>query len=133
MLILKRIVHIDSLEINVCSQQWEKYEKTVIFKECICACVQLPLVLDNHSEGIDIRLWVRVISAVSDRLLEVRQAGGRAGCPRPGPIQEFTIFSSLYLAARKQLLPLARVFTQTQTVGGYRLVRTRKAKSRTGL
>uniref|UniRef100_A0A8D2ZG77 P-type phospholipid transporter n=1 Tax=Scophthalmus maximus TaxID=52904 RepID=A0A8D2ZG77_SCOMX len=34
----------------------------------------LPLVLDNHSEGIDIHFWVRVISAISDKLQEVRQS-----------------------------------------------------------
>ncbi|XP_019943339.2 retinal-specific phospholipid-transporting ATPase ABCA4-like isoform X1 [Paralichthys olivaceus] len=33
----------------------------------------LPLVLDNHSEGIDIHFWVRVISAVSDKLHELFQ------------------------------------------------------------
>ncbi|KAM8731035.1 retinal-specific phospholipid-transporting ATPase ABCA4a isoform 2-T2 [Acanthopagrus schlegelii] len=33
----------------------------------------LPLMLDNHSQGIDIRLWVRVISATSDKLREMRQ------------------------------------------------------------
>ncbi|XP_030254763.1 retinal-specific phospholipid-transporting ATPase ABCA4a isoform X2 [Sparus aurata] len=33
----------------------------------------LPLVLDNHSQGIDIRLWVRVISATSDKLQEMPQ------------------------------------------------------------
>ncbi|KAM3593267.1 uncharacterized protein V6R79_008809 [Siganus canaliculatus] len=33
----------------------------------------LPLVLDNHSAGIDIRLWVRVISATSDKLQELYQ------------------------------------------------------------
>lgn len=39
----------------------------------------------------------------------------------------------LFSAVRKQLLPLAQVFTQTQTVGGCHLVRMRKAKFRTGL
>ncbi|XP_035474924.1 retinal-specific phospholipid-transporting ATPase ABCA4 isoform X1 [Scophthalmus maximus] len=33
----------------------------------------LPLVLDNHSEGIDIHFWVRVISAISDKLQELFQ------------------------------------------------------------
>uniref|UniRef100_A0A3Q3W540 P-type phospholipid transporter n=1 Tax=Mola mola TaxID=94237 RepID=A0A3Q3W540_MOLML len=33
----------------------------------------LPLVLDIHSEGIDIRLWVQVISATSDKLRELHQ------------------------------------------------------------
>ncbi|KAE8280050.1 Retinal-specific ATP-binding cassette transporter [Larimichthys crocea] len=33
----------------------------------------LPLVLDNHSEGIDIRRWVEVISANSDTLGKLRQ------------------------------------------------------------
>ncbi|XP_068603937.1 retinal-specific phospholipid-transporting ATPase ABCA4-like [Brachionichthys hirsutus] len=33
----------------------------------------LPLVLDNHSEGIDIRVWVRVISATSAKLRELHQ------------------------------------------------------------
>ncbi|XP_068199948.1 retinal-specific phospholipid-transporting ATPase ABCA4a isoform X2 [Antennarius striatus] len=33
----------------------------------------LPLVLDNHSEGIDIRFWVRVISATSVKLRELHQ------------------------------------------------------------
>ncbi|XP_029698855.1 retinal-specific ATP-binding cassette transporter-like [Takifugu rubripes] len=33
----------------------------------------LPLVLDNHSEGIDIRFWVKVISATSDKLEELYQ------------------------------------------------------------
>ncbi|XP_035808253.2 retinal-specific phospholipid-transporting ATPase ABCA4a isoform X2 [Amphiprion ocellaris] len=33
----------------------------------------LPLVLDNHSEGIDIHFWVRVVSAASDKLQEFFQ------------------------------------------------------------
>ncbi|XP_008296944.1 retinal-specific ATP-binding cassette transporter-like [Stegastes partitus] len=33
----------------------------------------LPLVLDNHSEGIDINFWVRVVSAASDKLQEFFQ------------------------------------------------------------
>ncbi|KAG7216739.1 hypothetical protein INR49_021122 [Caranx melampygus] len=33
----------------------------------------LPLVLDNHSEGIDINFWVRVVSAASDKLQELLQ------------------------------------------------------------
>ncbi|XP_044032286.1 retinal-specific phospholipid-transporting ATPase ABCA4a isoform X2 [Siniperca chuatsi] len=33
----------------------------------------LPLVLDNHSEGIDIHLWVQVVSAASDKLQEFYQ------------------------------------------------------------
>uniref|UniRef100_A0A8C6TIK3 P-type phospholipid transporter n=1 Tax=Neogobius melanostomus TaxID=47308 RepID=A0A8C6TIK3_9GOBI len=33
----------------------------------------LPRVLDNHSSGIDIRVWVRVISAVSEKLREFSQ------------------------------------------------------------
>ncbi|XP_035855343.1 retinal-specific phospholipid-transporting ATPase ABCA4 isoform X2 [Sander lucioperca] len=33
----------------------------------------LPLVLDNHSQGIEIQLWVRVVSAVSDKLRELYQ------------------------------------------------------------
>ncbi|XP_075994204.1 retinal-specific phospholipid-transporting ATPase ABCA4a [Genypterus blacodes] len=33
----------------------------------------LPLVLDNHSEGIDIHLWVRVVSAASEKLAELFQ------------------------------------------------------------
>ncbi|XP_053268090.1 retinal-specific phospholipid-transporting ATPase ABCA4 [Pleuronectes platessa] len=33
----------------------------------------LPLVLDNHSEGIDIHFWMGVISAVSDKLHELFQ------------------------------------------------------------
>ncbi|XP_051796407.1 retinal-specific phospholipid-transporting ATPase ABCA4a [Acanthochromis polyacanthus] len=33
----------------------------------------LPLVLDNHSEGIDIHFWVRVVSAASDKLQEFLQ------------------------------------------------------------
>lgn len=60
------------------------------------------------------------------------KAGGRA-CRLSPARSHSRVHRPLYLAARKQLLPLARVFTQTQTVGGYRLVRTRKAKSRTGL
>uniref|UniRef100_A0AAQ4NYN6 ATP-binding cassette, sub-family A (ABC1), member 4a n=1 Tax=Gasterosteus aculeatus aculeatus TaxID=481459 RepID=A0AAQ4NYN6_GASAC len=32
----------------------------------------LPRVLDNHSEGIEIQLWVQVVSAFSDKLREVR-------------------------------------------------------------
>ncbi|KAK7881224.1 hypothetical protein WMY93_029633 [Mugilogobius chulae] len=48
---------------------------------------KLPLVLDNHSSGIDIRLWVRVISAVSEKLRE---------------------------ALRKQLLPLTHTQTLIQ-------------------
>uniref|UniRef100_A0AAQ5Y0A3 ABC transporter domain-containing protein n=1 Tax=Amphiprion ocellaris TaxID=80972 RepID=A0AAQ5Y0A3_AMPOC len=35
--------------------------------------VSLPLVLDNHSEGIDIHFWVRVVSAASDKLQEFFQ------------------------------------------------------------
>ncbi|XP_028288502.1 retinal-specific phospholipid-transporting ATPase ABCA4a [Parambassis ranga] len=31
----------------------------------------LPLVLDNHSEGIDIHFWVRVVSDASDKLQEL--------------------------------------------------------------
>ena len=38
---------------------------------CIYLTPQLPLVLDAESEGIDIRLWVQVISATSDKLREV--------------------------------------------------------------
>uniref|UniRef100_A0A3Q1EAA0 ATP-binding cassette, sub-family A (ABC1), member 4a n=1 Tax=Acanthochromis polyacanthus TaxID=80966 RepID=A0A3Q1EAA0_9TELE len=37
----------------------------------------LPLVLDNHSEGIDIHFWVRVVSAASDKLQEVRLGPSR--------------------------------------------------------
>ncbi|KAK2858624.1 hypothetical protein Q5P01_003244 [Channa striata] len=33
----------------------------------------LPLLLDNHSQGIDIHFWVRVVSAVSDKLRELFQ------------------------------------------------------------
>ncbi|XP_067342054.1 retinal-specific phospholipid-transporting ATPase ABCA4a [Channa argus] len=33
----------------------------------------LPLVLDNHSRGIDIHFWVRVVSAASDKLRELFQ------------------------------------------------------------
>ncbi|XP_033494779.1 retinal-specific phospholipid-transporting ATPase ABCA4a isoform X1 [Epinephelus lanceolatus] len=33
----------------------------------------LPRVLDNYSEGLEIRLWVRVVSAVSDKLRELFQ------------------------------------------------------------
>ncbi|XP_031735233.1 retinal-specific phospholipid-transporting ATPase ABCA4-like isoform X1 [Anarrhichthys ocellatus] len=33
----------------------------------------LPLVLDNHSEGIEIQIWVQVVSAVSDKLRELYQ------------------------------------------------------------
>ncbi|TNN65133.1 Retinal-specific ATP-binding cassette transporter [Liparis tanakae] len=33
----------------------------------------LPLVLDNHSQGIEIQLWVQVVSAVSDKLRELYQ------------------------------------------------------------
>ncbi|XP_071341979.1 retinal-specific phospholipid-transporting ATPase ABCA4-like isoform X2 [Trachinotus anak] len=33
----------------------------------------LPLVLDNHSEGIDIHFWVRVVSAASDKLRQLLQ------------------------------------------------------------
>ncbi|XP_072306658.1 retinal-specific phospholipid-transporting ATPase ABCA4-like isoform X1 [Eucyclogobius newberryi] len=33
----------------------------------------LPRVLDNHSSGIDIRLWVRVISAVTEKVRELFQ------------------------------------------------------------
>ncbi|XP_032366681.1 retinal-specific phospholipid-transporting ATPase ABCA4 isoform X4 [Etheostoma spectabile] len=33
----------------------------------------LPLVLDSHSGGVEIQLWVRVVSAVSDRLRELYQ------------------------------------------------------------
>ncbi|XP_039982421.1 retinal-specific phospholipid-transporting ATPase ABCA4a [Xiphias gladius] len=33
----------------------------------------LPLVLDNHSQGIDIHSWVRVVSAASDKLRELFQ------------------------------------------------------------
>ncbi|XP_044195655.1 retinal-specific phospholipid-transporting ATPase ABCA4a [Thunnus albacares] len=33
----------------------------------------LPRVLDNHSEGIDIHFWVRVVSASSDKLRELFQ------------------------------------------------------------
>lgn len=42
-----------------------------VLNVCVYASFQLPLVLDNHSEGIDIRFWVKVISATSDRLEEV--------------------------------------------------------------
>ncbi len=50
----------------------EKYMEVFILNECIFVSLQLPLVLDNHSEGIDIHLWVRVVSASSDKLREVR-------------------------------------------------------------
>lgn len=60
--------------------------------------LQLPLVLDNHSNGIDIRLWVRVISATSDKLQEV----SHCSCS-PAPKVHHLLFS----AVRKQLLPLA--------------------------
>ncbi|KAF3836110.1 hypothetical protein F7725_028668 [Dissostichus mawsoni] len=33
----------------------------------------LPMVLDNHSKGIEIQLWVRVVSAVSEKLRELSQ------------------------------------------------------------
>ncbi|KAM8882220.1 retinal-specific phospholipid-transporting ATPase ABCA4a isoform 2-T2 [Synchiropus picturatus] len=33
----------------------------------------LPLVLDNHSEGINIHFWVRIVSAASDKLRELFQ------------------------------------------------------------
>ncbi|GLD55049.1 retinal-specific ATP-binding cassette transporter-like protein [Lates japonicus] len=33
----------------------------------------LPLVLDNHSQGIDIHFWVRAVSAISDKLQELFQ------------------------------------------------------------
>uniref|UniRef100_A0A3Q0SWA0 P-type phospholipid transporter n=1 Tax=Amphilophus citrinellus TaxID=61819 RepID=A0A3Q0SWA0_AMPCI len=33
----------------------------------------LPLVLDNHSKGIDIHFWVRVVSSASDKLKELFQ------------------------------------------------------------
>uniref|UniRef100_A0A671UI51 ATP-binding cassette, sub-family A (ABC1), member 4a n=1 Tax=Sparus aurata TaxID=8175 RepID=A0A671UI51_SPAAU len=51
--------------------------------------VSLPLVLDNHSQGIDIRLWVRVISATSDKLQEVRH-GSRS------PHELFEVMTPLF-------------------------------------
>lgn len=79
-----------------------------VLQSRIYVSLQLPLVLDNHSSGIDIRLWVRVISATSDKLREV----SHCSCS-PAPKVHRLLFS----AVRKQLLPLAWLFTQTQTVG----------------
>ncbi|KAF3703359.1 Retinal-specific ATP-binding cassette transporter [Channa argus] len=39
----------------------------------MCVSPKLPLVLDNHSRGIDIHFWVRVVSAASDKLRELFQ------------------------------------------------------------
>lgn len=58
-------------------------------------------------------------------------ARGKRWLTQPNSIQKFTAL--LFSALRKQLLPLAWVSTQTQTVGGCHLVRARKAKSGTGL
>ncbi len=38
----------------------------------LSVCVQLPMVLDNHTTGIDLQFWGRVLSALSDKLQEVR-------------------------------------------------------------
>lgn len=62
------------------------------------AFLQLPLVLDNHSHGIDIRLWVRVISATSDKLQEVMAHADKL---------HSKVQALLFSAVRKQLLPLA--------------------------
>lgn len=51
---------------------WILFPPEFILNVCIYASFQLPLVLDNHSDGIDIRFWVKVISATSDKLEEVK-------------------------------------------------------------
>lgn len=62
------------------------------------AFLKLPLVLGNHSHGIDIRLWVRVISATSDKLQEVMAHAAEL---------HSKVQALLFSAVRKQLLPLA--------------------------
>lgn len=75
-----------------------KVEKTSSFN--ICVSPQLPPVLDNHSKGIDIHFWVRVVSSASDKLKEVR----------PGSQLNSKVHRLLFLVVRKQLLPLVLAF-----------------------
>uniref|UniRef100_A0A672P8F1 ATP binding cassette subfamily A member 4 n=1 Tax=Sinocyclocheilus grahami TaxID=75366 RepID=A0A672P8F1_SINGR len=37
----------------------------------LSVCVQLPMVLDSHTTGIDLQFWGRVLSALSDKLQEL--------------------------------------------------------------
>lgn len=49
-----------------------------LIKEYIYFPLQLPMVLDNHSKGIEIQLWVQVVSAVSEKLREVSLAPSKS-------------------------------------------------------
>lgn len=94
-----------------------------ILNVCIFVLFQLPLVLDNHSEGIDIRFWVKVISATSDQLEEVIH----------GSLSPASFKGSAPAIFRRQetVASSARAFTQTQTVGWW--WGDIEAKLRTGL
>lgn len=99
MLILKsKILQIGSLEFK-CFNSAKLKNMVFILKSCIYASLQLPLVLDNHSKGIDIPIWVRVISATSDKLREVI-------LPHAAQLHS-KVHRLLFSAVRKQLLPLA--------------------------
>lgn len=80
LLILRnKIQQIGSLEFK-CFNSVKLKNMVFILKSRIYASLQLPLVLDNHSKGIDIPIWVRVISATSDKLREVSR-GSRSPAP----------------------------------------------------
>lgn len=68
----------------------------------ICVCLQLPLALDNHSHGIDIHFWVRVVSAASDKLREVRH-GPRSPTLVPFKSSQPAIFSRQETVASSRL------------------------------
>lgn len=86
----------------------------------MCASFQLPLVLDNHSEGIDIRFWVKVISATSDKLEEVSH-----GARRPASFK-----SSLPAIFRRQETVASSCLSFYANTDGRGDI---EAKSRTGL
>lgn len=88
---------------------------------CISASFQLPLVLDNRSEGIDIRFWVKVISATSDKLEEVSRGSRSPASFKSSPPAIFR--------RQETVASPAGAFTQTQSVGGWDI----EAKLRTGL